>query len=299
MIQKHGLGKGLSALIPSPRWQKQDTSSLLEMSPQNAGHLAVSDGMRVAHLDLDMISANPYQPRSHFEEQSLRELVESIRMHGMITPLVVTQKLDNSYELIAGERRLRAARLCGLKEVPAIVRSADEQQKLEFALIENIQREDLNPIERAKGYKRLLNEFSLTQEQLGKRLSKPRSTIANTVRLLDLPSEIQASLEKGEISEGHARAIAGVENRERQMELWKKVTLHALPVRVVEREARKARIKSHLRAIPLHKEVLTVYENKLEEKIGTKATIKGTLEKGTIIIDYFSKEELERIVNQV
>ena len=290
-MKKHGLGKGLSALISSYPGANQQFAGNTEISEQSKG----INSRQIVDVSPDAIIANPYQPRDYFEEKKLEELKVSIQIHGILSPLVVTKRQDGNYELIAGERRLRAARLAKLTRVPVLVRDAGDQEKLELSLIENLQREDLNPIERAIAYKRLLDEFGQTQEKLAGRLGKSRSLIANTVRLVDLPQEIQDSLAQAEISEGHAKALLSIDTMEKQLELWKKITLHKMTVRVAEREAKNVQVQKHMRKVFAKDPQMQNYEDKMEERFGTKVTIKGSKDKGSIIIDYFSLEELERI----
>ena len=197
MAQRSGLGKGLESLIPT--WQNSPTPT--------------DSAEQVRLLPIESISPNPQQPRKVFEEEHLEDLAASIKQHGIIQPLIViTAESADRYTLIAGERRLRAARLAGLKEVPAIVRTASQQEQLEFAIIENVQREDLNPMERAKAYQSLADQFSLTHEEIAHRMGKSRVTITNTLRLLNLPLLVQQALYSGEISEGHARSLLALPN---------------------------------------------------------------------------------------
>lgn len=281
-----GLGRGLSSLIPDKAKHKSmPASSGSETKPRE----------QVLLIDPRQITANPYQPRNNFEHDKLAELAASIKIHGIINPLIVTQPLDNKYELISGERRLRAALDLGLNYVPVLVRHADDSEKLELALIENIQREDLNAIELAHGYRKLIDEFSLTQGELARKVGKSRPQIANTLRLLGLPREIQESLIKAEISEGHAKVILSLTDSQSRIELWKKIVLNNLTVRIAERELRHIENKSHGRKISIRDVNLSALEERLEEKFGTRVVIKGSMQKGQIVIDYFSREELERI----
>lgn len=296
MSIKYGLGRGLSSLIP-------DKAKYKSMSADSAGRAKPRDDQedkkQVLFINPQQISANPYQPRSSFEQDKLAELAASIKVHGIINPLIVTRASDDKYELISGERRLRAALDLGLDQVPVIVRRAGDLEKLELALIENIQREDLNAIELAHGYRKLIDEFSLTQEELARKIGKSRPLVANTIRLLGLPQEIQESLIKGEISEGHGKVILSLPDQKSQLDLWKKITLNNLTVRIAEQELKHIKVKSHARKVPIRDANLVSLEERLEEKFGTRAAIKGSMERGQIIIDYFSREELERIVADV
>jgi ParB family chromosome partitioning protein len=300
----HGLGRGLSSLIPNkqgaqvppkpvfsnaPVWgQKKDVNDRAPIEAQDKKDA-------ILFIDPKKISANPYQPRGSFEQSKLDELAESIREQGILSPLIVTRRDSGGYELIAGERRLRAAIMIGLAQVPVIVRSATAEQKVAIALIENIQRQDLNPIERARGLKRLIQECGHTQEAVAKILSKPRSSIANSLRLLELPDSIQESLKKGEITEGHAKVILTLPDDVARLNLWKKITANSLPVRSSEREARAIFVRPHQRKRTVFDPFLESVQQKLEKKLNTKVAIKGTGDKGQVIIEYFTREELARI----
>lgn len=290
MSTKFGLGRGLSSLIPDKSKHQSLRADLDGGTKPRA---------QVLFINPQQITANPYQPRNYFEQNKLAELAASIKIHGIINPLIITRVSDDRYELISGERRLRAALDLGLAEVPAIVRQADNLEKLELALIENIQREDLNPIELARGYRRLIDEFSLTQKKLSKKVGKSRPQVANTLRLLGLPPEIQDSLIKGEISEGHAKVILSLTDRISQLDLWKKIVLNNLTVRIAERELRHIENKRYGRKVPIRDVNLSALEERLEEKFSTRVVIKGSMQKGQIIIDYFSREELDRIVADI
>ena len=236
------------------------------------------------------------QPRRNFSELQQSELATSIKQYGVIQPLIVTQK-NGQYELIAGERRLRAAKVLGLPLIPVIIRQASEQQKLEVALVENLQREDLNPIEAAVAYRKLIDEFNLSQDELALRLSKSRPVIANAIRLLNLPEEIQTALIEGRINEGHAKTIAGLENEVKQMALFKKILRGQMTVSDAVKETRvmggtkQARIKIN-------------YADKDKEFafrqfFGTKAEIKRKGKGGEVIIYFFSDEELGELTNKI
>lgn len=304
MSTMHGLGRGLSSLIPNKQGAQVPHKPIFSTAPvwnqeKDTGNGAIikhqDNASAVLLIDPKKISANPYQPRGNFEQSKLDELAESIREQGILSPLIVTRGSNGDYELIAGERRLRAAMSIGLAQVPVIVRSATAEQKAVLALIENIQREDLNPIERASGLKRLIEECGHTQRMVAKILSKPRSSIANSLRLLELPDIIQASLKKGEITEGHGKVILTVPNDAARINLWKKITMNSLPVRSAEQEARAIFVRPHKRRSIVYDPALAAVQQKLENKLNTKVAIKGTRDKGQIIIEYFSREELIRI----
>lgn len=254
------------------------------------------DRSKVLDLNPDQIGINPMQPRKNFNEHNLNELAESIRQYGIIQPLIVTQT-NGKYELIAGERRLRAAKILGMQSVPAIIRQAGEQQKLELALVENLQREDLNPIETAIAYRKLLDEFNLSQDQLAEKVGKSRPVITNTLRFLNLPSEIQEALIEGKITEGHAKVIAGLESEIQQLSLYNKILLNKMSVDRSISETRNmggtkmARIKIN-------------YADKDKEFafrqfFGTKAEVRRRGRGGEIIIYFYSDEDLEEIVNKI
>jgi ParB family chromosome partitioning protein len=280
------LGRGIDALI------------------QQVDEDKVGDTGDVATVDLRNIQPNPNQPRKDFDEDSLKELAESIRQQGIIQPIIV-EKVFDSYTIIAGERRFRAAKMAGLSEVPVIVRSFSEEEKLEIALIENVQREDLNPIEEAYAYKELMERNNLSQESLAQKIGKKRSTVANAVRLLKLPEDMQESIVSGELSAGHARAILSLVNPADQRILYNRIVMDALSVREAERQAagfnrgirssekQKQRDKTDLPKIQ-SPEVQEI-EQRFLDVLGTKVTLKGNLQRGKIEISYYSKEDLERI----
>jgi len=246
---------------------------------------------------IDSIVPNARQPRTHFAEQPLQELAASIKQFGVLQPLIVTPLDEKTYELIAGERRLRAAKMAGLKSVPIVIRASGGQSSLEIAIIENVQREDINPVEAAKAYRRLIDEFNLTQEQVADRVGKSRTAITNTLRLLKLPRRILDGLQAGEISEGHARALLAVEDEVTLGRIYEEVVQKGLSVRSTEKAAKK---KSTERPAPARRRKqkeasLYDFEQQLSEKLGAPVQIGG----GEITIEYFSEEDLERILEQL
>jgi len=284
-LEKKSLGKGLGALIPGA--EKVDRSS-------------------AAEIEIERISVNPYQPRESFDEEKLQDLVNSIRVHGVLQPIVVRTKGGGDYELVAGERRLRAATAAGLARIPAVVRELTNEQSLQVALIENIQREDINPIDAATAYKRLSDEFGLSQEDLAFGLGKSRSTIANTVRLLNLPREVAENVKAGRVSEGHARAILSLESESDQIELGRKIVSGALSVRETERLAKdwakggKSRgghgiVSRETISVRQDPNVLEI-ESRLREALGTKVTLTKGKDRGRIEIEFYSDDDLERIL---
>ncbi|MBU2263945.1 ParB/RepB/Spo0J family partition protein [Patescibacteria group bacterium] len=255
-----------------------------------------ADRGRVLQLKPEQVGLNPMQPRKNFNEHQLNELIESIRQYGVIQPLIVTQK-NGKFELIAGERRLRAVKVLGLAVVPAIVRQADEQEQLELALVENLQRENLNSIEAALAYRKLIDEFNLSQEELAVKVGKSRPVITNTLRFLNLPEEIQQALIQGKITEGHAKIIIGLESQAKQMALYKKILLNKMNVDQSLKETRimggtkRARIKIN-------------YADKDKEFafrqfFGTKAEVKRKGKGGEVIIYFYSDEELGEMVAKI
>ncbi|MFA6306211.1 MAG: ParB/RepB/Spo0J family partition protein [Patescibacteria group bacterium] len=291
-MPNNSLGRGLGSLIP----QKVNRAAMTSAGDAVVDVTSVDDRGKVLQLKPDEVALNPMQPRKNFNEHQLNELVESIKQYGIIQPLIVTQK-NGKYELIAGERRLRAAKILGLTSVPAIVRQADEQQKLELALVENLQREDLNAIETAIAYRKLIDEFNLSQEELAVRVGRSRPVITNTLRFLNLPGEIQEALIQGKITEGHAKIIVGLESEARQFALYKKILLNKMTVDDSLKETRimggtkQARIKIN-------------YADKDKEFafrqfFGTKAEVKRKGKGGEIIIYFYSDEELGELVAKI
>ncbi len=250
-------------------------------------------------LPISAIVANPKQPRREFNEATLQELVASIRNHGILQPLVVREVGSNRYEIIAGERRCRAARLAGLATVPALLREASEQERLELALVENLQREDLNPLEEALAYRRLQDEFGLTQEQVAKRVGKSRSQVANTERLLALPASIQAALRNGKITVGHAKVIMSLESEAEMLKFFETVTREGLPVRLAEAKARQQNVRRYERRVARPNPEWREYERKLQQALGTRVKIRGTGKGGALEVVFFSGEELAEIVRKV
>lgn len=250
-------------------------------------------------LDPHCLKPNPYQPRRHFDEQALEELSNSIKTHGLIQPVVVQKDSDGSYFIIAGERRTRASIMAGVEKIPVVVSDVKEENKLEVALIENIQREDLNPIEEALAYQAIIEMGNLTQEELSLRVGKSRSTITNAIRLLQLPTEMQVALKEGKISAGHAKALLSVENILNRSDLFKEIIEKHLSVRQTESRASSI-VKTKKNSSFLQKEKpkdndIKNIEQQFIEKLGTKVAIKGSLESGVIEISYFTKENLSHL----
>ena len=245
------------------------------------------------------IVPNPYQPRTSFNPDKLQELSDSIIAHGIIQPLIVTHKKDGEYELIAGERRLEASKLAGIETVPVVIKDATEQNKAEWALIENIQRDNLNPIEEAQAYERIKEDFNLTQDEIAKKVGKSRSAVANILRLLNLPEEIQDALVSGKITEGHARTILVLKDEEKQLDLFRSILKDGLNVREVESTTKGIKISKNYR---IKKDIdpdLLDLENKIADNLNTKVKIRGIKNNGKILIDYYSEEELGQIVGKL
>lgn len=291
MIKNSGLGRGLSSLIP-----KKVPDNIL--SESNKEFLLAESGNRVLQLPVDAIEANPMQPRQVFGHEDLEELIESIKVYGIIQPIIVT-KVPGGYQLIAGERRLRSAKIIGLNTVPALVREAGEQEKLELALIENIQRKNLNPMEKAVAYQRLIDEFSLTQEAVAEKLGVSRSAVGNTVRFLQLPEKVQTALAEEKISEGHAKVIAGLASEKEQMKFFEKIITGKLNVRETEEDVRQAEARPK-RAAGERVDPLTAEKaERLRDYLKTKVNIVNKHGRGQVVIEFYSEEELDSIVSSI
>ncbi|PRY12352.1 ParB family chromosome partitioning protein [Pontibacter ummariensis] len=289
--RKGGLGRGLGSLLEGNKYTgKTESSTLNEVNT-------------IADIAIDQIQTNPYQPRTHFDQTALEELAESIKIQGIIQPITVRQLGPNSYQLISGERRYQASKIAGLTVIPAFIRKADDQQMLEMALIENIQRENLNAIEIALSYQRLLTECSLKQEELGDRVGKKRTTVTNYLRLLKLPPDIQIALRDNVISMGHARALINIDTIEQQLDVFKEVVAKELSVRKVEelvrnlQNAKKKPDPQHKLQFNKYEEELKTVQTKLSSQFGTKIQVKANDEgKGEIKIPFVSVDELNRIL---
>ncbi len=288
-----GLGRGLGSLIPKKTvtYGKNPFKSDLE----NEEKVVVKEGDQVLQINREEISVNPQQPRTDFNELSLNNLAESIKEHGIISPLIVTRK-DAGFELIAGERRLRAAKIAGLKKVPVIVRQEGEQKKLELALIENLQRQNLNPLEGAIAYRRLMDEFSLTQEEVAQKLGRARSSIANSLRLLSLAPEIQRALTNGSISEAHAKYLLGLDTETKQINMLKKILRHNLSVLETSKEINRQGGSKATRTKDFFDKNK---EDELSSYLNTKVELKRTRKGGQIIINFFGDDNLGDIVNRI
>jgi len=291
-MEKRVLGRGLDALISSK--DSMDTGKKGEAEVKDSLLLRTAKGQFVTNIPVEKIKTNKYQPREEFSEEALKDLANSIKEKGVLQPIIV-RSIGGEYELIAGERRLRAAKLLNLKEIPAIIRDVSDIDSLELSIIENIQREDLNPIDQAKAYKKLLDEFNMTQESISSAIGKDRATVANILRLLKLPQKIQEHVSRGTISMGHAKAILGLEKEEEQLRLCTKIIKNDLSVRDAERYAKT--ISSVIKKTPYHKDPdLLAIEDKLRELLGTKVRIVKAKKGGRIEIEFYSDEDLERVI---
>ena len=293
VIMKSGLGRGLDSLL---KVYDEETETKKVEEPINSYTMRHGD---VEKIDIDKIYTNPNQPRKNFDKESLNELAESIRIHGLIQPIVVNEMPDG-YMIIAGERRFRACKLCGLKEIDAVVKNYSNKQIAEIAIIENLQREDLNPVEVAKGIKKLMDEYGLTQEKVAERLGKSRSAIANSLRILTLYPEVLELIEKGKISFGHAKILAAITDYATQLILAKKIAKDKLTVRDLEKEVDSILgNKKKKKIAKLPSEELQDFISEMQRKLGTKVTVIGNDKKGRIYIDYYSQDDLDRIYDVV
>lgn len=288
-----GLGKGLDAMIPD-KVNKSTPAKEITATPTED---------QAVMVPINKVEPNKEQPRKHFNEDALLELSESIKQMGIIQPIVV-QDRESFYEIIAGERRWRAAKQAGLKKIPVIIKNYSEQEIVEISLIENIQREDLNPIEEAFAYKRLLGEFNLKQDEVAERVSKSRTAVTNSIRLLKLDDRVQQMVIDDLIQTGHARALLGIEDKEKQYTMAQKVFDEKLSVRETEKLVKKAqKEKDEVEKTKMDKQLEIVYqdlEEKMKQILGTKVSINAKDEnKGKIEIEYYNKEDLDRLINMI
>lgn len=282
-MEKRALGKGLSALIP----EKQDRQT----KETFAG---------IINLNIEQVLPNPYQPREEFDAQALQELTDSIKEKGFIQPILVRKKVGEGYELIAGERRLRAAKSLRFKEIPAIVKEANDEESLELSLIENVQREGLSPVEQAQAYKKLMDRFNFTQEKIAQVVGKARATINNTLRILKLPQKIQGYIRKNLLSFSHARALLEVEEAQEQILLADKIMASELSVRELENLLKHKRLskgkKKKAVASSVRDPHISSIEEELQHTLGTKVRITQAKKRGRVEIEFYSLEDLQRIV---
>lgn len=256
------------------------------------------DNTGVTEVSISLVKPNPHQPRKEFNEESITELSQSIKSCGLIQPILVEESFDGGYVIIAGERRYRASKLANLSKIPVLIKNFSEEDKIEIALVENIQREDLTPIEEAKAYKNLMDSLKINQEEVAKKVGKKRSTISNAIRLLNLPEDLQHSVNKGDLSAGHARALLSIEQPNIQRSLFNKIKEKRMSVRATEKmindigNSKKSNKKEEYRDPDIQS-----IEQKFIDLFGTKVQLKGNIDKGKIEITYFSKDDLSRIVD--
>jgi ParB family chromosome partitioning protein len=292
-------GKGLHSLIPAKSASGRDESFPRISQPLRARKESVFD------IEVERITSNPFQPREEMDQKELAGLAESIKEHGILQPLIVTKSTKDSsrgqeaqYTLIAGHRRLAAGKMAGLKLVPAIIRDSTEQQKLELALVENIQRSDLNAMDRAKAYKRLHDEFDLTHDEIGRKIGKSREVVTNTTRLLNLPLEVQKAIQGGRITEGHGRMLAGIKSEQTQKALFLEIIKNNLNVRQIEQRVKEVSVSPHRRKVFMDPEVKKIagdLTNYFERKVEISRRALG----GRVIIEFADKTDLEKMVKKI
>lgn len=282
-MERRALGKGISALIPQTEVAAERTKNIV-------------------FLRLDQVKPNPFQPREDFKAEAMEELVQSIREKGIIQPILVRTKGD-AYELIAGERRLRAAQILNLPEIPALVKEVEDRDSLELALIENIQRQELNPIEEARAFQYLLDKFQLTQDEVAEVMGKARVTITNVLRLLKLPLEVQEEIKNGRLTFGHGKVILEIEDANLQRRVCQEAISNSLSVRELETIVKTKRLrnpaKTIVRAVSEKEPLVRILEEQLQQALATKVKIAKNRKRGTIAIEFYSQEDLERIVKKV
>jgi ParB family chromosome partitioning protein len=292
--KKSALGKGLSALLGD------DEIDLSIASEEQIAHAGI------VRIPLERIVANPDQPRKNFSQESLIELADSIKVQGVISPILVKPGKDDNYIIVAGERRFRASRLAGIEDIPVMIRDLSDEETLEIALIENIQRQDLTPLEEARAYRQMMERLDMTQQEVAEKVGKNRSTVANSLRLLNLASDIQPSLDDGSISAGHARALLSLMNPADQTLLHKRIIHHGLSVREAEKQAAqlnngvKKEIKEKKETSIIDRDPhIRGIEQDFIDKLGTKVQLKGSLNNGRIEIDYLSSDDLDRLMQLI
>ena len=283
-VKKRGLGKGLSALISD----KVDIDTILKDDKTNE---------QVQIIDLSLINAKKDQPRQYFDDEALKELAASISIHGVIQPIIL-RKLDDNYEIVAGERRYRATKSLGLKEIPAIVRTIDEENAAKLSLIENIQRENLNPIEEAAAYKKLMKDYGLKQDQLGEAVGKSRSYISNSIRLLNLNKKVLEYIYEGKLTSGHGKVLLAIDDEEKQLAAAEKIINLGLNVRDTEEEVKKEKSKPKKKLrVKTKQNYIVDLEESLMSSLGTKVSLQIGKKKGKIEIEYYGDEDLERLID--
>lgn len=296
---KRGLGRGLEALFSiyddNETKIEEKSENMQANLPNRTNNVKIING--VEEIDIRLIEPNKNQPRKKFDAESLKELAESVKIHGVIQPIIVNDEQNNHFTIIAGERRFRASIIAGKQTIPAIIRRYTPKQIKEISLIENLQREDLNPIEAARAIKELMEDYSLTQEEVSTRVSKSRSLVANTLRLLSLMPEVIKLIEKNILSAGHGKCLVAIEDKHKQVELAKIAVESKLTVRDLERLSRGAQLQSSKQKSPLPKQSPELKEmlHSMQKALNTKVMIHGDDNKGKIIINYFTRDDLDRI----
>ena len=278
-MQRKVLGRGLDALIAS-----------------NSGGSATAEPASTMDIPVAEVGPNPHQPRLRFDDDAIKELAASIKASGVLQPIIVRRDPAGGYQLVAGERRLRAATFAGLKQIPAVIREVQDEHMLEFALIENIQRENLNPIEEAKAYQGLMETVGLTHDQISERVGKQRTSVTNTIRLLTLPVEVQDMVSRGTLSAGHARAILALETTGEMLGVAKYVSSKGFSVRRTESFVRRRQRKQHSRPVNARLAGLEEWETKLQQKFGTRTSITAKRKGGTVQFEFYGQEDLERLL---
>ena len=293
MSSKKGLGKGLNALFAS--FDEED--NLVEETPKQTKQVKADKGS-VDEVALSLIKPNINQPRKNFDEEALKELAESIKTHGIIQPIVLNQEDDGTYMIIAGERRYRAAKIAGLDYVPAVIKTFTPKQVKEISIIENLQREDLNPVEAARAIKQLMEEYSFTQEAVADRIGKSRPAIANLLRLLNLTPEVVSMIEDGSLSAGHARSLVVITNIKDQIRIASLAKNNRISVRDLERVVKEYLNPERKKSTPVKEQSIELKEmvEEMQRAFGTKVSVIGNDTKGRIYIDYYSRDDLDRMV---
>lgn len=291
-----GLGRGLGSLIPK-KTVSYGENPYQDNDSKDEKKEVIYDSDRILQISPDKIDMNPFQPRTYFSDVALNDLAQSIKEHGLLQPIVVTKKEDGRFELIAGERRLRSSKLIGMEKISAIVRTEDSQKKLEFALIENLQRENLNPVETARAYSRLMEEFNITQEEVSRRVGKARSSVANSLRLLSLPQEIQDALSSGKISEAHAKQILSIDDKDKQVNMLRKIIRHNLTVSEAGREIKRVTGNNKDK---VEKDYFDKpREIDLSKLLDTKVKIKRSNKGGQVVINFYNEDDLDGLINKI
>jgi len=298
MLKAKGLGRGLASLIPNRKIIDETADEKTIVSEPDLTINKDEANLEVLLINPEKIEVNPHQPRKDFNQEELQNLVNSIKEHGIIQPLVVIKK-DNNYQLVAGERRLRAAKIIKLSQVPAIIRRAEDLEKLELSLIENIQRQDLNPVEEAEAYTKLNADFNLTQEEIARRVGRKRSTIANILRVLQLPDEIKKALAENKITLGHAKVILEASDSITQLKIFQKIIEGNMTVKDASREIRKIQVSAHQRTLANKEAKILEWEDKLRNFFGQKVLINKKGGRGSLTIEFFSEEELLEILRKI